>query len=54
MISLRQLHSLRRGAGGQHLEFVVENELIFKGLAKLLIVVHDENPAGSRHAGWLR
>ena len=54
VIGLGELDALRRGAGRQHLEFVVQNELIFKGLAKLLVVVDDENPAGSAHAGWLR
>ncbi len=53
MILLGDLHTLRRRAGGQHLEFVVKDELVFQGLAKLVIIVDEQDRTGSTHEAWL-
>jgi hypothetical protein len=54
VIGLGKLHALRCRPGRRHIEFVVQDELVLEGLAEILVVVHDENPACSAHSWSLR
>ena len=54
MIGLCELNSLGGGFRRRHLKLVVEIELILEGVAEILVILNDENPACCAHAGVLR
>ena len=54
VLALGDLDALGRGACRENLEFVVQRQLVFQRLAKVLVVVDDENLPCGAHAAQLR
>jgi hypothetical protein len=54
VIGLCERHPLGGRFRRRHLKLVVEIKLILEGVAEILVILNDENPACCAHAGLLR